>query len=62
MGKYTFLFLIVGAFLASCTTHKLSPKSQLKGGGTGGDPYQDDLGPVDLNHYAVDDIGRLPLS
>jgi len=51
--------LVFFAAMASCTKSEFNPESQLNGGGTGGDPFPDDTGPVDDKHYAVDDVGRL---
>ncbi|MEY4064373.1 MAG: hypothetical protein RIR26_581 [Pseudomonadota bacterium] len=50
--------LVVCIFLASCTKGDFSPESRLSGNGAGGETL-DDSGPVDDNHYASDDIGRM---
>jgi hypothetical protein len=53
------IFLIVGVCFASCINRQFNPESQVNGGGTGGDPLPDDLGSVDPNHYAFDELGRM---
>ncbi|MEN9826710.1 MAG: hypothetical protein RI953_2455 [Pseudomonadota bacterium] len=52
-------YLSVCVFLASCTKGVFGPESQLNGNGATDDPYSEIPAPVDDNHYASDDIGRV---